>query len=430
MPPPPPPPATGFGLPSLATPAFAGAAGLATPGPVVIATPTPTKRSSEIKWRWPHLWLYGLFAWGIPTAYSSARPNGSFSSFLNLNLAIQLVCYLLAGAVAYVLVHKRHKGDWSTVGLSFSELSYEELLRGGGFGLLMIACWLPLGFLMDGGQVRFDSLVQTLIGGTSGAGLLLAAVVVIIGAPIIEEIYYRGMLYEKFARRSRWLAIVVTSVLFVSAHGALLIPALMILAVGLAWKRQTRGLWYTIGAHAAWNLVVLMMAAFVLLGPARAFSSVDGAVSLHYSADWQRAEEAEVTFPGMSVDLALTGPNGSFMAVTRVDVPTRAGLTPEKAITKTLQGLASIHLTTTQVTPGRVEATTYPIGGGTTAYELRNQIHDSTTGTSGENRQVAVMPPGWTRVLVFQLTCPAVSCTEATPDFEQLLSTTVLAPTK
>ena len=427
MPPPPPPIALAFG-----TPAFAGIpSAAAAPVNGFIPPPFPeVKLTSEIKWRWPHLWLYGLFAWGIPTVYGLAFPtSGSFSGFLNLQLAIQFVCYLLAGVVAYVLVSTRQKGDWSTLGVSFSNLSYEEFLRGGGFGLLLIACWIPIGLLMSGGEFEFDTLTQMLLGGTSGAGLLLSAVIVIVGAPIIEEIYYRGMLYEKLARRSRWLAIIGTSLLFVSAHGALIIPPLLMLAFGLGWKRQTHGLWYTIGAHAAWNLVVTIMAAYVLLGPAASFTSTDNAFSVHYPADWQRTEEMEISFPGMSLDLVLTGPNASMIAVARVDVPARAGITPDRAIKRTLTFFGQADFSTAQLVPSEPVKVSSTVGGGTSAYELRNQVSDPISGLAGESRQIAVMPSGWKKVIVFQLVCPTVSCGEATPDFEQLMSSAILAPT-
>lgn len=357
------------------------------------------------------------------------RPTGdSFSGFMNLHLLIQIICYLLAGATAYVLVQKVHKGDWSSLGISFSDMSYEEVLKGAGFGLGLILSWIPVALLMSGGEFEFDMLIQMLLGGTSGPGLIMSALVVLVGAPIIEEVFFRGILYEKLAAKSAWSAIIVTSVLFVLAHGALIIPPLLILSFSLGWKRQTKGLWYTMGAHAAWNFVVLIMAAYVLLGPAAAFTSADGAYTMKYPSDWQRTEEMEIAVPGMSLDLVLTGPNASMIAVARIEVPSGAGVRPDKAIKRTLTFFGQTHNASTQMSPSKPVKISSTVGGGTAAYEIRNYVNDTATGMTGESRQIAVMPTGWNDVIVFQLVCPTMSCTEATPDFEQMMSSTVLGP--
>lgn len=414
--PPPPPPFFG-------APAFAGMpAAAATAFPAFPATAPVAASLDPIKWRWPHLWFFGLFAWTIPTLFlSNEQSGGSTSGLISKALIVQLVCYLLAGAAAYVLVHRFQSGDWSSLGLTFSELSYSEVLRGGAFGLVLIAAWLPVGFIFSGGRMRFDQLIQSLIGGTTGPGLLLAMLVVVVGAPIIEEIYYRGMLYEKLARRSRGLAIVGTSVLFVSAHGALIIPALMILAVGLAWKRATEGLWFTIAAHATWNFVVMIVAAFVLLGPAHVFTPADSSYSVRHPANWQRAEEMEVSAPGMSMDLALAGPNGSFIGIARVDLPPSIRIPAKqvKNLLRMMQGFVGrAGIAPARPTPSR--AVVGGLTGGT--YEVRNQFTDPTTGMAGEMVQVAAMPPGWSKAVVFQFACATNSCAESIPDFEEMMS--------
>jgi membrane protease YdiL (CAAX protease family) len=416
-------------MPAMGTAAFAGVPGLAVPAPIYVPAAAPATTRSDTRWKWSHLWIYGLFAMGIPAFYGLARPTGgTFSGFINFQLLVQIICYMLAAATAYVLVHKVHKGDWSSLGISFSELSYEEVLKGAGFGLALILSWIPIGFLLSGGEFEFDMLMQVLLGGTSGPGLLMASIILLVGAPIIEEIYFRGMLYEKLAAKSTWTAIIVTSLLFVLAHGALIIPPLLLLSFALGWKRQTHGLWYTMGAHGAWNFVVLILAAYVLLGPASAFTSVDGAYTVKYPADWQRTEDMEMAMPGVSLDLVLTGPNASMIAVTRIDVPARAGITPDHAIKRTLEFFSQTYSAAALAAPSEPVRISSTVGGGTAAYELRSQVSDPTTGMTGESRQIAVMPTGWTKVIVFQLVCPTVSCSEAAPDFEQLMSTTVLAP--
>ncbi|TVQ60389.1 MAG: CPBP family intramembrane metalloprotease [Phycisphaerales bacterium] len=99
------------------------------------------------------------------------------------------------------------------------------------------------------------------------AWLLIAAVV--LGAPIVEEILYRGFLQSAMLRafKSPWIAIVCTSLVFTLAHApggipwyALLTLFTLSIALGLAFER-TRHIGVPIVMHVAFNALNIAMAA-------------------------------------------------------------------------------------------------------------------------------------------------------------------------
>jgi membrane protease YdiL (CAAX protease family) len=343
-----------------------------------------------------------------------------FSSFLSRTLAFQTLGYLLGALVIGFFVIVQRKGDWSSLGLRRDQDSVAQVLRGAGFGVVLIACYTPVGFMLAGGHFSIEGLVAVLVGNTTSAGLVLAAVVTLVGAPVMEEIYYRGMLYEKLNRRSALLAIVLTSVLFVAAHGALIIPSLLLLAFGLAIKRQTKTLWYTMGAHAAWNTVVLVIAAAMLVGGMHSFTSRSGRVSLSYAHDWTSHPDMQESLPTGSIDLVLGAADGSRIEV--FEVPTDPGAGP-KAMKRVLASTGGLALSSD---PGRarvrsVARSRVVFDRGSPAYEL-HATFTSPSGLSLRERVVAVQPLGSGYSVLFDFSCAKQMCSHDAPDFSDMLS--------
>jgi hypothetical protein len=387
-----------------------------TPRPEEFVIPKP--KLEPIRWRWGHLLLFGLFAWGVPRLLGeTVSADSTWSEMLSATLAFQILGYILAVIVAVVLVQKAQGGDWSTLGLSRSEDTPIQITAGFGYGLLLLGVWSAIGWMLSGGELEMDQLVTSLIGDTSQIGLLMAAIVVVIGAPLIEEIYYRGMLYEKLARRSRATAVVVTSILFVAAHGAIIIPALMVLAVGLAIARGSRPLWFTIGAHAGWNFAIVIVAAYTVFSPAQVFSPDDGAYSLRFPSGWQRSEEFEATgiVPGMTTDFVLTTASGGFMTAARVDVP--PGLTP-KAVKRNMQAFGSFAPAGFGVSDLRESDIT--IEGHPAIYELKVDT-PLIEGIQGQAHIVMALPNSGGSAYIFVLACPTASCGDNAVDFRGML---------
>lgn len=101
-----------------------------------------------------------------------------------------------------------------------------------------------------------------------GSALILLAPVVILGAPLGEELLFRGFLYRGLRRRfSVWPAALISGLVFGVIHispesgrqaaaTAILVPALSLLGVALAHLYERRkSLVAPIAGHAAFNLI-------------------------------------------------------------------------------------------------------------------------------------------------------------------------------
>ena len=90
----------------------------------------------------------------------------------------------------------------------------------------------------------------------TGAGLALLAVLVIIGAPVFEELFFRGLLMRSFqARVNDGVALLVSATLFGVAHFQLLqLPGLILFGLVAGYLAQRTGrLGASIFAHAGFN---------------------------------------------------------------------------------------------------------------------------------------------------------------------------------
>jgi membrane protease YdiL (CAAX protease family) len=103
---------------------------------------------------------------------------------------------------------------------------------------------------------------QQVVSCVRGAALAYLAPVVILVAPFGEELLFRGFLYKGLRRRlSSWPAAIISGLAFGSVHYAglsflLLIPALVVVGVGLAWVYERRqSVLASMVAHATFNLV-------------------------------------------------------------------------------------------------------------------------------------------------------------------------------
>lgn len=93
-------------------------------------------------------------------------------------------------------------------------------------------------------------------------GVLLLVVVVVVGAPLVEELFFRGLVMRAMgARWSDWLAIGGSAVLFALIHfQPLQFPGLLLFGVVLGYcAHRTRRLGMSILAHAAFNATTVFL---------------------------------------------------------------------------------------------------------------------------------------------------------------------------
>jgi len=90
-------------------------------------------------------------------------------------------------------------------------------------------------------------------------------VVVTVGAPVVEELTYRGLGFALLAPFGTWVAIVATGVLFGLAHGLIVaLPVLTFFGLAIGWLRaRTRSIYPPMLLHATFNGAALILSVTV-----------------------------------------------------------------------------------------------------------------------------------------------------------------------
>jgi membrane protease YdiL (CAAX protease family) len=140
---------------------------------------------------------------------------------------------------------------------------------GGSLGAALQLVVLPLLYwplleLLDQTSGDLEEPARELTDRADGAiGVVLLVLIVGIGAPIVEEIFYRGLLLGALRRRGLGpvVSVGITSVVFGLSHGQLLqLPALALFgAVAGALAVRYDRLGPAITAHVAFNMVTVMV---------------------------------------------------------------------------------------------------------------------------------------------------------------------------
>lgn len=118
-------------------------------------------------------------------------------------------------------------------------------------------------------HVDADRQAQVITGGAKGSSLLVLGLFIVIGVPIAEELFFRGLLLRALRNRVGDVgAIVVSSALFGLAHADPSLPGYTVLSlvvalglVGAVFATlavRTRRLGPGIFAHAAFNLITVV----------------------------------------------------------------------------------------------------------------------------------------------------------------------------
>ncbi|HEY3374548.1 MAG TPA: type II CAAX endopeptidase family protein [Candidatus Aquicultor sp.] len=198
--------------------------------------------------------------------------GGSFIIIKLIALVSPKVAPILAMFIGYALlvillwyfaVHKR--------GATPAKLGFRPFDVPRGFGLAIawffltklftavyaaVAQWLGI----HGNQQALENLPQ--IFGKSVFGFILAALLVAVVAPLVEELFFRGFVYPAF--RQRWgvtAGVIASSVLFSLFHfNAFLFIPIMFIGIALAYLYETTGsLWPSIMLHALNNFLSVIL---------------------------------------------------------------------------------------------------------------------------------------------------------------------------
>jgi membrane protease YdiL (CAAX protease family) len=150
-------------------------------------------------------------------------------------------------------------------GITFRWIDLAGLAVGAGAQLVLIrVVYLPLEALWPGTftEDRLTENAQDLVDRAGGASTLLLVAVVVVGAPVVEELFYRGLLQRSLAARfNEGAVLVAVAVIFAAVHfRPIEFPGLFVFGLVLGWAAlRTRRLGPAITIHVGFNLTGLLL---------------------------------------------------------------------------------------------------------------------------------------------------------------------------
>ena len=222
-----------------------------------------------------HRWGLGAYVLveavfvGVSLLIGFAFGGGRLSvAALTIALTVPTV---LAASTAVVITRVRGNGPRADLGLVWS---WHDVGVGAayGFGGLVLTIPASLLYVILVGPERASSAIGDVFAGLRAGPLAAVAValVVVVLAPICEEIVYRGLLWGALERYAlpRWVPFLVTTLLFALAHFEFTrTPLLFVVALPIALARLRTGrLVASVVAHQVNNLLPGVVLALTLLG--------------------------------------------------------------------------------------------------------------------------------------------------------------------
>ena len=189
---------------------------------------------------------------------------------LSVGLLVALQAFLWIGYVGVALVVSRRQGQGPVrdYGWRFQRSDwYQGLLLGVGLQILAVPLIYLVVFQFIGERDVSEAARELTDLATSPLDAVILVLVIAIGAPLVEELFFRGLLLRSL---QRWLgsgpAIVVSSLVFAGVHlQALQFPALFMFGLVAAWLTVRSGrLGPAIWAHVGFNAVTVV--ALLLVG--------------------------------------------------------------------------------------------------------------------------------------------------------------------
>lgn len=213
-------------------------------------------------------WLVSLVSGAIAAAIVLATTGVGADGYDDLSLGwiavAQLGVWLGLLGTPWILARATGNGMRREFGL---RARWSDLLVGGGWGMLgqfaiIWIVYLPMQWLTDVTQEEIAEPARNMADRASDpVGVVLLALIVGIGAPIVEEIFYRGLLQGSLVRLlgARW-GIALASLAFGLVHFQLLqLPALTLIGAvfGILAHRFGR-LGPAIAAHMVFNMTAVI----------------------------------------------------------------------------------------------------------------------------------------------------------------------------
>jgi len=228
---------------------------------------------------------------------------------IKTSLFIGLAFYAIAAF--WVLARSASLRIRPSMGLENAAVGVAEGVIVGGVAAVLLVAVLRL---VTGHPVLDPTTAFLASQGSLGA-LLLGFVVIVLAAPVVEELIFRGFMAESYRPHGRRLAIILSAAAFSLAHlSAAQLRYYLVMGVVLGMVYWRRGLVGSIATHAAFNGVLLAVAVAAAHGPAVEHRLVGATV------DIPATYQVSSPFPGDD-DLVAEGPLGAAIEVAHVAVP-------------------------------------------------------------------------------------------------------------
>ena len=242
------------------------------PPPAGVRADTGPGGRPRSTWKWWEailVFFIGLVVGGlvaVPIVLAFGTSNAA-------TVATNVVGELVPGGVLVLWLRTYHKEWKGAIGFPSREKAPGEVAKGLGFGLVLyiviafgVGTILTLLFEQASGK---NAHTPEQLPSLSGIGIFWAALLALLIAPVVEELFFRGCLFRSLRDRHGFpLAGVVSAFCFGLVHyvpgpwqDTLLLMTIMVFTgLGLAWFYDRRGnIVASMAAHATFNLVGLIL---------------------------------------------------------------------------------------------------------------------------------------------------------------------------
>ena len=233
--------------------------------------PTPsgiTEPDPQLSWGVRHViygWLLGQVAVILVVLAINAFDSGIDLDDPSLEITAILQAALWVGTLGIPMWLYLVKGvSWKEFGWEFQKNDIlPGLLIGLGTQIAAGLLYLPLVLIFDG--IDVSEPARELVDKATGFGVFLLFLVVAIGAPLVEELFYRGLTLKAFEKKmSNRLALVLSSLVFAIAHLQLIqFPALFLFGfvagyLARKYDRLGRAVWAHVGFNTTTVVALLL----------------------------------------------------------------------------------------------------------------------------------------------------------------------------
>lgn len=185
---------------------------------------------------------------------------------LGLLVFSSLFLWVFLAGVPIVATRLKGNGPVEDLGLRFRPADVGGLALGVALQAIAVpALYWPIFRLTDLGDRDVSSSARELTSSATGAGVVVLVLIVCVGAPVVEELFYRGLLLRALQRRwGAGVAMVGSTVVFAVSHlQGIELPALLLFGAVAAWLAVRTGrLGPSILCHVgfnAWTVVELLV---------------------------------------------------------------------------------------------------------------------------------------------------------------------------